>query len=76
MLNKDTIKNYYLLLLIIEMWKRIIKVNWFSNLNFFIRFNYIKVKEEDKYKTAFRTYNRYYQYYVILIGLINASVTF
>jgi len=53
MLNKDIIKNYYLLLLITEMRKRIIKVNWFSNLNFLIGFNYIKVKEEDKYKTAF-----------------------
>jgi len=39
-------------------------------------FNHVKVKEEDKYKTAFQTYNRYYQYYVILIGLINAPVTF
>jgi len=26
-LNEDTIKNYYLLLLITEMWERIIKVN-------------------------------------------------
>jgi len=35
------------------MWERIIKVNWFFNLNFPIRFNYIKVKQEDKYKTVF-----------------------
>jgi len=35
------------------MWERIIKVNWFSSLNFPIGFNYIRVKEEDKYKTAF-----------------------
>jgi len=60
MLNEDIIKNYYLLLLIIKMWERIIKVNWFSNLNFLIGFNYVRVKEEDKYKTAFQTYNGYY----------------
>jgi len=60
MLNKDTIKNRYLLLLIIEMRERITKVNWFFSLNFPIRFNYIRVKEEDKYKTVFRTYNGYY----------------
>jgi len=60
MLNKDIIKNRYLLLLIIKIRKRIIKVNWFFNLNFLIRFNYIKVKEEDEYKTAFQTCNRYY----------------
>jgi len=76
MLNKDIIKNRYLLLLIIEMREQITKVNWFFNLNFPIGFNYVRVKEEDKYKTAFQTYNRYYQYCVILIGLINAPVTF
>jgi len=43
-----------------EIRERITKVNWFSNFNFPIRFNYIKVKEEDKYKTAFQTYNGYY----------------
>jgi len=53
MLNKDTIKNYYLLPLITEMWEWIIKVNWFSSFNFLIGFNYIKMKEKDKYKTAF-----------------------
>jgi len=31
----------------------IIKVNWFFNLNFLIGFNYVKVKEEDKYKMVF-----------------------
>jgi len=60
MLNKDIIKNRYLLLLITEMREQIIKVNWFFNFNFLIRFNYIKIKEEDKYKMAFRTYNGYY----------------
>jgi len=39
-------------------------------------FNYVKVKEKDEYKTAFQTYNRYYQYCVILIRLINTLVTF
>jgi len=39
-------------------------------------FNYIRVKEEDEYKMAFRTYNGYYQYCVMLMGLINAPVTF
>jgi len=53
MLNEDIIKNYYLLLLITEMQEQIIKVNWFFSLDFPIRFNYIRVKEEDKYKTAF-----------------------
>jgi len=35
------------------MWERIIKINWFSSFNFPIGFNHVKVKEEDKYKTAF-----------------------
>jgi len=60
MLNKDIIKNYYLLPLITEMREQITKVNWFFNLNFLIRFNYVRVKEEDKYKMAFQTYNGYY----------------
>jgi len=53
MLNEDTIKNRYLLLFIMEMRERITRVNWFFNLDFPIRFNYVRVKEEDKYKTAF-----------------------
>jgi len=53
MLNKDIIKNRYLLPFIIKMWEWIIKVNWFFSLNFPIGFNYIRVKEKDKYKTAF-----------------------
>jgi len=39
-------------------------------------FNYIKVKEEDEHKIAFQTYNGYYQYYIMLIGLINTPTTF
>jgi len=39
-------------------------------------FNYIRVKEEDEYKTAFQTYNRHYQYRIILIRLINTLITF
>jgi len=76
MLNKDTIKNRYLLPLIAEMRERIAKVNWFSSFNFLIGFNYIRVKEEDEYKIAFQTCNGYYQYYIMLIRLINAPVTF
>jgi len=53
MLNEDTIKNRYLLPLIIKMWEWIIKVNWFFNFNFLIGFNYVRIKEGDKYKTAF-----------------------
>jgi len=39
-------------------------------------FNHIRVKEEDKYKTAFQTYNKHYQYYIMLMGLINTPMTF
>jgi len=59
-LNENTIKNRYLLLLITEMQKWIVKVNWFFSLDFPIGFNYIKVKEKNKYKIAFRTCNGYY----------------
>jgi len=42
------------------MWEQIAKANWFFNFNFPIGFNYVRVKEEDKHKTAFRTRNGYY----------------
>jgi len=58
------------------MREQIIKVNWFFNLDFPIGFNYVKVKEKDEYKIAFQTCNRYYQYYVMLIRLINTFITF
>jgi len=60
MLNEDIIKNRYLLLLIMEMRERIVKVNWFSSLDFPMGFNHVRVKEEDEHKTAFQTCNRYY----------------
>jgi len=35
------------------MQEQITKAKWFSSLNFPIRFNHIRVKEENKHKTAF-----------------------
>ena len=39
-------------------------------------YNQIRIKKDNKWKTAFRTYYKYFEYLVILFELINAPATF
>ena len=51
-------------------------VKWFTKFNILGVFNRIRVKVEDEWKIAFRTRLEYYEYLVILFGLINTLVIF
>ena len=75
-LNNITVKNSYLLLLILELQDRLQRVKWFTKLNIPGVYNQIQIIEGDKSKTVVYTYYGYFKYLVILFRLINTPATF
>ncbi len=75
-LNNITIKNSYSLSLIAELQDRLQSVQWFMKFNIFEAFNWIRIKEEDEWKTVFCTQLEDYKYLIMSFKLINASVMF
>ena len=75
-LNYITIKNSYSLLLISKLQDRLQGAQWFTTLNILNAYNRIRIKEEDEWKTIFRTRYSYYKYLVMLFGLTNTPTTF
>ena len=75
-LNNITIKNNYLLLLILELQDRLQKTKWFIKLNILGAYNQIRIKKSNKWKTTFYIYYRYFKYLVIPFRLTNTPVIF
>ena len=75
-LNAITVKNQYLLLLILELQDRIQGNQWFTALNIRGAFNLVRMKEGEEWKTAFQTRYGHYKYTVMPFGLTNAPATF
>jgi hypothetical protein len=75
-LNQYTIKNQNALPNIREIMSRLAKTRIISIVNVIAAFNIIRIKEGNKYKTAFLTRFRLYKYIVILFRLCNALGTF
>ena len=75
-LNKIITKNRYLLFLITEIFDWLYGAKKFTKLNLKNAYHRIYIKEKDKWKTAFRTRYRHFEYFVIFFGLANAPVIF
>ena len=75
-LNKVTIKNRYLLLLISETLDRLYSAKCFIKLDLKDIYYRLQIKKGDEWKTTFRTCYRHFKYIVIPFGLTNASVIF
>jgi hypothetical protein len=75
-LNWYIIKNRNALLNIRETMSRLAKTRIISIVNVIAAFNMIRIKEGDKYKTAFLTRFGLYKYIVMLFRLCNALGTF
>ena len=70
------VKNSYPLPLISEIQDRFQKAKYFIKFDIPAAYNQIRIKEGDKWKTAFRTYFGHYKYLVMPFRLTNAPATF
>ena len=74
-LNDITMKDCTLLPRIEETLKQIQGCKYFTRLNLRACFNQIRIKEGDKWKTAFQTRYGLFEFLVMLFGLNNATAT-
>lgn len=75
-LNKVTIKNRHPLPLISEILDRLAGAKIYSKIDLKDAYHRIKIKQDDRWKTAFRTRYGHYEYVVMPFGLTNAPATF
>jgi hypothetical protein len=75
-LNSVTIKDRYALPLVNETLDRIRGARYFTTLDLKDAYYRIRIRTGDKWKTAFRTRYRHFEYIVMPFGLTNAPATF
>jgi len=75
-LNKITNPNLYPLPLMQELQDWVQGAQWFTKLDLKNGFHLVRVKEGDKWKTAFRTRYGLFEFQVIPFGLTNAPSTY
>ena len=75
-LNNLTIKNRYLLPLIGKSLNRLGRAKRFTQLDLTSAYHRIRIKEGDKWKTAFWTRYGHFEYQVIPFGLSNTPASF
>ncbi len=75
-LNKMTIKNRYLLLLISELMDKLCGAKYFSKLDVQWGYNNVRIKTGDEWKAAFRTNQGLFEPTVMFFGLTNFPATF
>jgi len=75
-LNAVTIRNSYSLLLLTDIIVKAKGAKYFTKMDLRSAYNLIRIKEDDKYKTAFRTKYGHYEYLVTSFGLKNVPATF
>ncbi len=75
-LNNLKIKNWYPLPLVGESWDRLGWARYFTQLNLTNVYHWMRIREGDEWKTAFKTRYGYFEYQVMPFGLTNTPATF
>ena len=75
-LNNLTIKNRYPLPLIGELLDRLERAKRFTQFDLTSAYHRMRIREGDKWKTAFRTQYGYFKYQLMPFGLTNAPASF
>ena len=75
-LNSITIKNWYLLPLIFKLLDRVKGAKYFTKIDVRNTFNCLHIVLDYKFKTAFRTHYRHFEYFVMPFGLTSAPDIF
>ena len=75
-LNNVIIKNRYSLFLIDENLNRLNRTKIYTQLNFIVAYNRMRIKFENEWKTIFRTRYNHFEYQILFFDLINVFASF